>query len=630
MTRIDRAAIDTAIENKAWPAALAALRQFWRDSPGLAGAQLVLDRIKKIEHGAPSVPCRLAVLRSFTLEPALPMLRASCALHGIDLTVQVGDFNTYVQDILTPTSDLYSFDPHVVILAVQTRDLLPELWSDYTALARHDIDRAVERATGDLRAWIHAFRIRSQASLIIHDFEIRAVSNSGILDSQMPDGQSDTIRRINRELRRMAAQDTGVFVLDYDGLVSRFGRDRWHDERKWLTARMPIAADCLVHLADEYARYLIPLMGRGAKALIVDLDNTLWGGVVGEDGLHGIKLGPEYPGAAFLALQRTILDLYQRGIILAVCSKNNPADAMEVLEQHPHMLLRPRHFAALRINWVDKALNLRELAQELNIGIDALAFLDDNPAERERIRLELPEVHVIELPQDPMDYARAVRESAVFERLTLSAEDRERGRYYAEQRQRTELAESASSLEDFYRSLKMRAEIADVTAETLARTAQLTQKTNQFNLTTRRYSEQQIEEMSGGRDWRVYTLRVLDRFGDNGLVGVAITHQEGEVCEIDTFLLSCRVIGRTVETALLAHLARQAAEGGAARLVGSFLPTKKNAPARDFYPNHGFYAVTLSSDPALMPTASRWELRLPHPDLVCPEWIEYCTVPGEN
>jgi FkbH-like protein len=350
--------------------------------------------------------------------------------------------------------------------------------------------------------------------------------------------------------------------------------------------------------------------------LVTDLDNTLWGGVVGEDGIDGIQLGIEYPGAAFQAVQRVMLDLYRRGILLAVCSKNNLSDAMEALEKHPGMLLKPEHFAAMRINWKDKAENLREIAAELNIGIDSLAFLDDNPVERERIRTVFPEVTVIELPEDPMSFSRVLRETPVFERLTLSEEDRERGRYYAQQRQRVELERRVSSLEDFYRSLQQEIEIATVTPGTLTRIAQLTQKTNQFNLTTRRYSEQQLTEMAQSSAWKIYSIRVKDRFGDNGTVGVAITHDVEEVCEIDTFLMSCRVISRTVETALISFLIEQARTRGMIQIRGWFLPTKKNHMAADFYPLHGFQKVSEDNEKTF------WSLALSESVTRCPEWIK--------
>jgi FkbH-like protein len=332
--------------------------------------------------------------------------------------------------------------------------------------------------------------------------------------------------------------------------------------------------------------------------------------------MNGIKIGAEYPGAAYQALQRAMLDLARRGILLAICSKNNLNDAMEALENHPGMLVRPKHFAALRINWTDKAQNLREIAQELNVGIDSLAFLDDNRFEREQVRAALPEVTVIDLPQNPLEYATVLRDCPVFERLTLSPEDQQRTAMYAEQRQRADAEQTFQSKEDFFRFLEQEAELDPVSDLTLARVAQLTQKTNQFNLTTRRYTEQQIAEMAARPDWHIFSIRVRDRFGDHGLVGVAIAHDQGEQCEVDTFLLSCRVIGRTVETALLSHLAQSAAERGCKRLAGWFLPTKKNAPARDFYEQHGFQRQESNG------TGSLWVLDLDNSPLCSPDWIK--------
>ncbi len=417
---------------------------------------------------------------------------------------------------------------------------------------------------------------------------------------------------MNRGLGEMAREFRGVYLLDYDALVARHGRDHWGDERKWLTVRLPIASANLPHMAAEWLRFLHPLTGKVAKCVAVDLDNTLWGGVIGEDGINGIQLGQEYPGAAFLEVQRALLDLTRRGILLAVCSKNNPAEAMEALSSHPGMLLKPRDFAAMRINWEPKAQNLAEIAEELNIGLDSVAFVDDNPVERQHVRDQAPEVIVLDLPDHPMALARAIRDCPWLERLTLSAEDLQRGEYYASQRERAALERSVTSKEDFYRSLEQVCRIAPVNDATLARVAQLTQKTNQFNLTTKRYTEQQIAALRDCPGWRVWSLRVQDRYADNGLVGVAISRVEDGVCEIDTLLMSCRVIGRTVETALLARVAADARENGAAILRGRFIPTKKNAPAAEFYRDHGFAE---NGD-------GLWTFDLTAKEIPIPEWIK--------
>jgi FkbH-like protein len=619
-----RVEVDDLIAQGAFDLAARRLAGLWRRDPAPGTANFVTSRLDELREKPGNklalTKFRLAILRSFTVEPIVPLLRAEAFVYGIDLEVHVGDFNTYVQDMLDGQSSLYRFAPHAVVLAVRSGEAAPELWRDFADLAPEAARQAAERVVQGYEQWIGAFRKHSQAALIVHSLERPSSPSLGILDSQSEARQSGLIRQINRELLRIAEGFHGVYGLDYDALVARHGSEHWHDERKWLTARLPIAAGYLLQMAREWMRFVVPisapLSGRTAKVLVVDLDNTLWGGVIGEDGMAGIKVGPEYPGAAYQALQRALLDLSRKGILLAVCSKNNLDDAMEALEKHPGMLVRAKHFAALRINWTDKSQNLREIAQELNVGIDALAFLDDNPFEREQVRAALPEITVIDLPRNPLEYASAVRNCAAFERLTLSSEDQQRTEMYAAQKQRAGAEQNFQSKEDFFRFLEQEAELEPVSELTLARVAQLTQKTNQFNLTTRRYTEPQIAGMAKQPDWHIFSIKVRDRFGDHGLVGVAIAHDQGEQCEVDTFLLSCRVIGRTVETALLAHLAESARRRGCKRLVGWFLPTKKNAPARDFYEQHGFERQKTDG------TGSLWAFDLESSTLHSPDWIK--------
>ena len=588
-----RQQIGACLTNGDAAAAARLLQEMWRSQGGAASAGYVVSCYERIREELALRRCRWAVVRSFTVEPLVPVFKAGAYAAGVALEVHLGEFNAWAQEMLDGESALYRFQPDIVVLAVQSRDL--------------PSDRGLDR----LADCIAAFRRRSNAALIVHNLEQPAIPAAGLLDAQDPEGETEAVRRTNRGLVELAKQLRGVYLLDYDGLVSRHGRDHWGDERKWLTVRLPIASANLPRMAAEWLRFLHPLTGKVAKCVAVDLDNTLWGGVIGEDGMNGIKLGPEYPGAAFQHVQRALLDLKKRGILLAVCSKNNAADAMEALSGHAGMILQPRDFVAMRINWNPKAQSLREIAGELNIGLDSVAFLDDNPVERQHVREQAPEAIVLDLPQDPMTFARAIRECPWFERLALSQEDRQRGEYYTAQRDRAELERTVASKEDFYRSLEQVCEIAGVTPATLARVAQLTQKTNQFNLTTKRYTEQQIAALCDCPGWRVWNLNVKDRYADNGLVGVAITKVEDGVCEIDTFLMSCRVIGRTVETALLAKVAADARESGATRLQGRFIATKKNAPAADFYKDHGFR----NCEDGL------WSIDLREHKIEMPEWI---------
>ncbi len=618
-----RQEIDGFIAEGNASAATAALADLWTHERSPAAAAFAVPRYERLRPHLALQPYRVAFLRSFTVEPMVPMLRTAAFAAGLDLEVYLSDFNAYVQEILHPASALYRFKPDAAFLAVQTRDVAPELWKEFADLDAGQIRSSSSRVRADFRGWVGAFRENSRAHFIIHNLEQPSFPANGLLDASSNESQRLTLEQLNQELRHIAQQQTGVYILDYDSLLARHGRSTWHNEQRWLTMRLPLATPSMNHLIDEWMRFLHPLAGKIAKCLVVDLDNTLWGGVIGEDGMDGIRLGTEYPGAAYQELQCALLDLHRRGILLAICSKNNADDAWEALQHHPGMKLQAKHFSATRINWVEKSANLREIAAELNLGLDSLAFLDDNPIERRQVRSALPEVWVVPLPGDPMLFARTVREYPLFERLALSGEDRQRGEMYQAQQEREQLQQKAPSREDFYRSLQQEAEIAPVSKATLARVAQLTNKTNQFNLTTRRCTEQEIAELSTSPGWSCFSLRVRDRFGDNGLVGVAITHCQENCCEIDTLLLSCRVIGRTVEAAFLSFLADRAREQGVSRIQGWFRPTKKNQPARDFYASHGFVIQRREGDAAL------WSLDLSKNLPACPDWIRLRILNGE-
>jgi FkbH-like protein len=610
-----RSDIQAATDAGDYVQAAVLLKKLLREDPSTRQANYVAATMARLQPYLSLTDCRIAFLRSFTVEPLTPLLKARCFAAGLNPLVQVEDFNVYVQKIIDPASSLYAFQPDIVFLAVRTADVAPLLWTGTANLSPSDLAAAVESVLAEYKNWVEIFRQHTSASLIVYNLEQPPFTDKGVLDNQQSGSQREAIRQINHGLSELAQGYTGVYVLDYDGLIARHGRLNWHDERKWLTMRMPVTADYLMPLVDEMMRFIHPLTGKVSKALAVDLDNTLWGGVIGEDGIDGIQIGLEYPGAAYRTLQQVILNLYHRGIILAICSKNNPADALDALQNHPEMLLRPEHFAVMQINWQDKAENLRRIAEELNIGIDALAFLDDNPIEREWVRGQLPEVYVIDLPSEPLDYAQALQAVPVFERLRLSEEDRQRSRYYAAERQRSELQTQSGSLEDFYYSLDMHLEIEPLSPRIIPRVAQLTQKTNQFNMTNRRYSEQEIAQMMADPDTRVLAARVTDRFGDNGIIGVLILRHLGDRTEIDTFLMSCRVIGRTIETALLAYAADLARLDGASELHGWFIPTKKNAPALGIYEGHSFQQIQQDGEKTL------WAFDLRANKIAFPAWI---------
>jgi FkbH-like protein len=379
---------------------------------------------------------------------------------------------------------------------------------------------------------------------------------------------------------------------------------------------MRLGEQVLGAVAREYARYIAPLKGRTRKCVVLDLDNTLWGGIVGEDGLHGIRLGDTSPGSEYRELQQYLLTLPQRGILLALNSKNNPEDALEVLRSHGSMLLREEAFSAVRINWRPKPDNMREIAAELNIGLDSLVFVDDNPKERELMRQALPEVLTVELPNDPALYRSTLEALPELQSLVITDEDRARASQYRANRQREVVRTSATSLDDYLRSLEIVVEIADATDAMIPRVHQLFQRTNQFNLTTRRYEAGELAARARSNEWRLYALRARDRFGEHGLVAAALVRATLPEWSVDSLLMSCRVIGYGVETSLVATIVAEARASGASAVTGELIPTKKNAPARDFYERHFF-----SREGEDESGVTRWRYDLSSSSLQPPPWV---------
>lgn len=542
----------------------------------------------------------LAFLRNVTLDPVVPWLKYLGYREGIRVNVSMGNYDTVVQDVLEVGSTLYRHRPDAIAICLKMENLSPRLAAAFWELSTRDVEAEADRVLGLADRLLCDIRRTTPAMVMLHTFETPVHPDGGILDYQQRLGQVGTFRRINAQLCELAGRHENAYLVDMDLLQSAVGRRHFFDPRYWHIGKAPYTTAACRAIAGEYMKLIRPLRGRNRKCLVLDCDNTLWGGVVGEDGLHGIRISTTWPGSAYRDFQQAVLGLYHRGIVLAISSKNNQSDVLEVLEQHPEMLLRKDHFAAMRINWQDKAQNLREIAAELNLGTDALVFVDDSPAEIELVRKMLPEVRTIALPADPCRYADLLKASGLFDTLTLSEEDRRRNRMYLQQRWREEARDEFSSgdLEDYYRHLQMQVRVAPADAFSMARAAQLSQRTNQFNLTTIRYSEAEIRQLARSPQADVRLLRLKDRFGDSGIVGMAILRYDRGAAIIDSFLLSCRVIGRGVEDVLLAACFRAAAAQRCRTVTGWYRPTGKNAPAAEFYRRRGFDCVETDADAA--------------------------------
>ena len=564
---------------------------------------------------------RVALIGSGTLDSLGDHLRIASARGGVSATLHVCGFGQWAQELIDPQSPMAHFAPDVVFLAVDAEALFPMLARDPLS-DRATVDAEIATGLGQFGAWIDTASARMPGTtFVVHTFPAPEHSVLGIADTAGTDGQRRRFARLDDAVHAWAAaRSPQVVLLDQERVEASFGKSRVRDDRMWFLASLPFSDAFLPALASAQTRVLRAVKGRARKCVVVDLDNTLWGGVVGEDGVDGIHVGGTVaPGNAFAAFQTELDHLRRRGILLAVCSKNNPEDALPALEGREGMVLRKQHFSALRINWNDKATNIRDIAVELNIGLDSLVFLDDNPAERALVRERLPMVLVPELPTDPARYPRLVRELDVFDTVALTTEDLERSRQYREQQERKEFEQQASGdLHGYLHGLGITVKIVASSAANRARIAQLINKTNQFNTTTRRHSETMVESMAASDEWRVRAAQVGDRFGDSGLTAVAIARCAADVWELDSFLLSCRVMARGIEDALLLEIAEEARRAGASRLRAWFLPTAKNAPAADFFPRMGMCKI---GDDGSGGVCWEWDLASEAANAPMPAWL---------
>lgn len=568
---------------------------------------------KREDQGAKSI--RIAILSSSTIRGMRETLFVKCCEMGIVPSIYVADYNQYAQDILTAGSELYKFQPDVVILFIDSRTLVGELYLSPYQLTNEQRKKLMEEKLNEIRSYISVLEKSCSATVLLHNMEVPQYTPLGVLENKQAFGHRRFFQTLNMELQDTFINDSRVFVFDYDLFCSRLGKMNILNYKLYYLADIKIDLRYIPALCDEYISYLSPMLSLMRKCIVVDLDNVMWGGVVGEEGLEGIKIGPTPEGRPFMEFQRHLLSLFDRGVILAINSKNNPDDVKNVFQHHPHMVLKENNFAAVRVNWNDKISNMRSIAQELNIGLDSMVFFDDDKLNREMVRHALPDVLVVELHDDPAQYVSDLHGVNQLNTLTITEEDLVKGRMYTEQRQRHELEQSATDITEYLKGLEMAVIIEEANSFTIPRIAQLTQKTNQFNVTTRRYHEEDIKTFLHHGNYRIYSIHVKDKFGDNGITGLAIVETGKAVWRIDTFLLSCRVIGRRVEEVLLSHVVDQARTNDVQTLVGEFIPTQKNSIARDFYKKNGFMSVEVEN------AGERWAFDLKN-GIEAPDFIE--------
>lgn len=566
-----------------------------------------LDRLPP-ESISPSQRARVALLGSFTLDPFVPVLRVEGSRAGLWLEVYRAPYGQYLTELIDPRSGLYRFRPQVTFIMIDGDVLWNQRWAENPPLPSEPV---VGGLLTPLFAGLDAFEHAGTGLVVVNDFVLPRRSTEGVNAFRNKGTFAHTIARANKHLRLRLAQRDSTFLFPLADVVVQVGRTHAFNWRTHYRGHVTWSEALMEAVARRYTGFALAALGRATKCIVLDLDNTLWGGVLGEEGPAGIALGPEWPGREFLDFQRELLDLQRQGVLLALASKNNEREVLAVLRDHPYMLIREEHLAGHRVNWNDKAASIRELARELNIGLDHMLFIDDSPHERAWVREQIPELRVPEVPRDPSLYADWVGSIPSLLVLQQTSEDLRRTEQYREGRTREAYRASAGSMTDFLRGLELRVAVDRMTDESTGRVVQLLAKTNQFNLTTRRHDEATLRRRAAAGEWHVYTMRVSDRFGDFGLTGVAVVAPGPECWHLDSFLMSCRIIGKSVESALLARIAADARAAGAVGLTAEFIESGRNQAAGAFLGQHDF-------EPA---GDGRWQRTLTDGGPAWPEWI---------
>jgi FkbH-like protein len=546
------------------------------------------------------LPIRLAVINSATADFFLPVLKGALLRSGLRPTLFVAPYGQVTTSLLSPDGPLAAFRPQVTLVANATAHMPG--WPALNA-SRKDAEEQVDAVCRALLDPCAAFNERTGSEIVLDNFPGFGWRASGNFGAKLPGDPTSFVRRLNLALGDRAPRY--VHLNDVAALAERRGLETWFDERYWHLAKQAVSFDCVPDYCRSLASIIGAILGRSKKCLVLDLDNTLWGGVIGDDGLAGIQIGEgSGEGEAFKAFQTYVKQLKERGVLLAVCSKNDETIAKSAFTDHPEMVLRLDDFVVFKANWEPKSGNIRVIAREMDLPLESFVFVDDNPAEREEVAQALPEVTIPALPDDAAGFVRALDAERLFEVVALTSEDLQRTATYHARRETLDALAGATDVGAYLASLQMTASVRPFEPVSFERITQLVNKTNQFNLTTPRLVLAEIERLASDPRAVTFSVRLQDRFADHGLISVFFAHQSGAALEIDAWLMSCRVLGRGVEQLLFNHVLAAARERGLSEIVGRYTPTDRNRLVKDHYAELGF-----TRDGGGGPS-ERWRLRV--------------------
>ncbi|MEV8315759.1 HAD-IIIC family phosphatase [Streptomyces sp. NPDC059900] len=575
-----------AAEYPAVPALLAELIGHDADFAALARAGRLLARVSpesigELHPGA--APATVALTGHGMLDALPPALTAQFARHGIPVRISDAEYDSWLRDLQDTSSPLYAPGTELALCVLDAHIVFDELPLPWQIT---DLAAALDGKLKQLAGLVARYTEHGPGTLVLNTLPLLSGHPHQLVDHASRTELAWRWREFNAGLLRLAANHPRLHVVDLDPLIADGGPVR--DSRLAAYAKVHLGEELLGRYAREIGHLARTLRGRAKKVLVVDLDNTLWDGILGDDGADGIAAATTYRGEAFGKFQRTVKQIGAQGVLLAVCSKNDREPVVGVLRDHPDMTLREADFTRINANWDPKDGNLRDIAARLNLGVDSFVFADDSPFECGLVAASLPEVAVVRLDEEPALHVDRLLADGWFDVRALTAEDRLRSGQYRSDAERQDLQESSGSMEDYLRALDIRLEVSPVRDHEVARISQITLRTNQFNLTTRRLQEADVQERRTDPDHLVLALRARDRFGDNGVIGAVFAHRDDGALYLDNMLLSCRVFARGIEQAALAALLAHARDTGAAAVHASYRPTAKNHRVRGFYPSLGF------------------------------------------
>ncbi|MDY6934509.1 MAG: HAD-IIIC family phosphatase [Spirochaetota bacterium] len=535
---------------------------------------------------------KIAILGSYTTNQLTWFIDLFLFCSDIDVEIYESEYSVINQEIYSKDSNLYRFKPQIVILICGHKDI--KLFPKF-GLSENDVKEIVDQ---EINRWMNLWNTlhtNINCQIIQNNFDIPPWNVMGNIEHRVPYSQGMYFTYLNQSLSKKAP--AYVNIHDIDMLSSMHGKLEWCDQRFYYDSKLPCTPELLPSYANSIASIIVALLGKSKKCLVLDLDNTIWGGVIGDDGLGGISLGQGNPtGEAFLNFQQYIKNLKDRGIILAVCSKNDEKNAKEPFLRHPDMILKLDDITCFLANWNNKVANIQKIAQEINIGTDSIVFVDDNPHERGIVRYYLPEVAVPEMPEDPAFYIQKIDSYRYFETTSFTNEDLIRAELYSSDIKRKKLQNKIVNIDDYLQSLNMKAIVEPINPENINRSVQLINKTNQFNLTTKRYTKINIEEIINNSSWKTFTVRLIDNFGDNGLISIILSEIKNETLIIDTWLMSCRVLNRGVEQFLMNYICNLSRNNNISIIEGKYIPTAKNKMVEKLYFHLGFEQINDLND----------------------------------